>query len=103
MTEANTPTDLKQSYTPTDYQRRFKQARETAGLTLASVAGAVGCSLQAIAQFEKGVSSISLANFLKACEAMKVRTDWVLHGSGKMFDGAPPEPTRERGRPARRA
>ncbi|MBG8556174.1 helix-turn-helix domain-containing protein [Hymenobacter guriensis] len=86
----------------TDYQRRFAEGRAEASFTLQAVADVVGISKAAVSQFEKGKSSLSLDKFLKACEALNLRTEWVLHGKGKMFDGERPAPQRVQGRPARR-
>lgn len=103
MDQIATPEKIKPELKPTDYQRRFAQGRAEARMTLQAVADAAGISLQAISQFEKGKSSISLAHFLPACDAMKLRVEWVLKDIGPMFDGARPEPNTRKKRPAKRA
>lgn len=90
--------EVKSLFIPTEYQRRFKEGRLAAGASLQSVAEAVGISLQAIGQFELGKQSMKIENFLKACEHLQLRTDWVLHGTGARFTGARPKPTKRGGR-----
>ncbi len=103
MNEPATPTKLKPVFTPADYQRRFHEARLAAGWSLKSVGEALGKTLQYVSQFEQGRNEMTVGQFLKACEALNLRTDWVLHGEGKMFQGAPPTPTRAGGRKAIRS
>ncbi|RPD50042.1 XRE family transcriptional regulator [Hymenobacter sediminis] len=103
MVQHDTLPEVKQEFTPTAYQRRFKEGRIAAGASLKAVADEVGVSLQTIGQFELGKQSMKIDNFLKACEALHLRTDWVLHGTGPMFTGARPVPTKRGGRPADRA
>lgn len=83
---------------PTDYQKRFSQVRKEGHFTLKQVADELEVSVPAISQFELGKSSISLVNFLKACEVMGVRTEWVLHGTGRVWTRSKPlaEPVRKR-------
>jgi transcriptional regulator with XRE-family HTH domain len=104
MNQPDIAPKIKQEFTPTDYQKRFKEGRLAAGASLQSVAEAVGISLQAIGQFELGKQSMKIDNFLKACEFLNLRTDYVLHGTGSRFVlGKRPAPTRRGGRPADRA
>ena len=102
MVELLPAPELNQADARHDYQRRFAEGREAAGATLKEVAAAAGVSFVVISQFERGLSSLSLPVFLKACAFLGVRTGYVLEGEGRMFSGARRQPTARGGRKAAR-
>lgn len=92
VNEATPAPDLKQTAKPkpdplAGARARFRQARLLSRRTLADTADAAGVSLQAISQFERGLNGLQLASFVAACDAMRLRVEWVLKGTGETFDG----------------
>lgn len=102
MVEQDIPRKLKQEPDQKPYQKRLQEAREELLYPLPQLGEAVGMSFQAISQFEKGISSMSLEKFLRLCQVLHLRTEWVLHGRGARFEGGPPVVPRVRHRPAKR-
>jgi hypothetical protein len=67
------------------------------------VGEAVGKSLQYVSQFEQGRNEMTVAQFVRACAALHLRTEWVLEGVGPMFRrGGRPTAPKPPGRPAKR-
>lgn len=92
MIELLTTPELKESVADelAGVRARFAAGRAAAGLTLKQVAAGAGVSFVAVSQFERGVSSMSLAVFLRCCARLHLRTDYVLHGTGPVFIGGRP-------------
>jgi transcriptional regulator with XRE-family HTH domain len=85
------------------YQQRLREGRLLAGWSLKAVAEALGKSLQYVSQFEQGRNEMTVAQFVAACEALSLRSEWVLEGIGPVFvRGAQARPTKKQGRPAKR-
>lgn len=75
------------------WQERLEQGRLAAGWTLKDLAQQLGVSLQNVSQVEKGRQSMTVERLLDTCAALNLRTEWVLHGTGRQFVGSPPTPT----------
>lgn len=50
--------------------RRLRHRRHIVGMTIAQVADVVGVRFQQIAKYECGATSLSVARFMKVCEAL---------------------------------
>ncbi|GAA4393508.1 helix-turn-helix transcriptional regulator [Hymenobacter koreensis] len=70
-----------------DYRSRLAKGRELAGMTLKDLAEALGVSLQNVSQVERGKQSMTVERLLQTCAVLRLRTEWVLHGTGPMFVG----------------
>jgi transcriptional regulator with XRE-family HTH domain len=60
--------------------RRIAEARRAAGLTQAALAGAVGVSRSAVAQWETGRAGQVRANLARLAAALSVPAAWLLEG-----------------------
>lgn len=80
--------------------QRFRAGRKASGVSLRALVEALGCSEQAILQFEVGKQQLALERFAAACELLGLNAHGVLFGRGPLVEGPPQLPSK--GRPARR-
>ena len=60
------------------FKDRLKECRLECGLTQLQVANALGLTLPAICQYEKGVREPSLDILVKLCKLLNVSADYLL-------------------------
>lgn len=87
--------DIKYSYDMTTLGGRFKWARRRAKVTQNDVAAAVGCSRNALSQWENDVTpNPNLRNLDKAAARLGVSARWLETGQGNPFEETSPRKVR---------
>lgn len=66
--------------------RRARLARQERHMTLEQVAEAAETSVQFLSQVEKGEQSMTMVKFGKLAKALRVSSDYLLFGQGKLED-----------------
>ena len=60
------------------YIDRIKQFRQTAGVTQAQIAEALGITQQQYFKYEKGINELPIRYLLMICETYDLSADWLL-------------------------
>jgi transcriptional regulator with XRE-family HTH domain len=69
--------------TPEDIGARIRTARLDRGLTQDQLAGSVGVSRSAVAQWETGRTGQITGNLSRIAEALEVGVEFLMHGNDK--------------------
>jgi phage repressor protein C with HTH and peptisase S24 domain len=68
-----------------DFSERFRQMRESLGLTQERLAEKLEVSDQLISAYENDRSNVSFKNLLRLADEFKISIDWLLYGDGSQF------------------
>ena len=64
---------------------RIKEIRTALGLNQESFGAKLGIKKAAVSRIESGAVNLTEANIILICEKFNVRRDWLLNGTGEMF------------------
>ena len=64
---------------------RIKEIRTTLGLNQEAFGAKLGIKKAAVSRIESGAVNLTEANIILICEKFNVRRDWLLNGTGEMF------------------
>ena len=69
-----------------DEGNRIKELRKHLGLTQEKFALQIGLKRNSLSQIENGINALSPQNVLLICKEWHVSEEWLLYGTGDMFD-----------------